>query len=188
VDAAPVGLRWVRFWDLATTEKQLSRPDDRDPDFTAGAKLGRDRDGRWFLGGMTRGKWAWMQAKKAIINTAHADGRRVPIGIEAVAGFKIAAAELQVADELVGHTVRAYGVAKDKVARANPWLAQAEAGNFYLLRGPWNAAFLDEIEEFPVGGHDDQVDGVSGGYEMIVEGLVAPLPEQKKLEGASQWD
>lgn len=188
VDVAPAGLRWVRFWDLAATEKQLSKPDDRDPDYTAGAKLARDRQGRWFLGGMVRGQWAWMRAKHAIFNTAHVDGRRVQIGVEAVAGFKTAAAELQAATELAGYTVRAYGVTKDKVARANPWLAQAQAGNFYLVRGPWNDAFLDEVEEFPVGGHDDQVDGVSGAQEMIVAGLAAPLPDQKELERGSQWD
>jgi len=188
IDAAPVGLRWYRFWDLATTEKQLSKPDRRDPDYTAGALLARDREGRWFLADITRGQWAWMAAKKAIKQTAQLDGRRVPLGVEAVSGFKAAAAELQADRELAGYIVRGYGVERDKVARANPWLAQAQAGNFYLVHGPWNRAFLDEVESFPVGEHDDQVDAVSGAVEMVVAGMTTPLPSQGKLRKRAEWD
>ncbi len=36
--------------------------------------------------------------------------------------------------------------------------AQAEGGAIKLLRGPWNRAFLDELEMFPFGTHDDMAD------------------------------
>ena len=39
--------------------------------------------------------------------------------------------------------------------------AQAEGGTVKLLRGAWNKEFLDEIELFPFGSHDDQVDAAS---------------------------
>ncbi len=188
INAAPVGLRWYRFWDLATTEKQLSRPENRDPDYTAGGKIARARDGRWFLDDVVAGQWGWLEAKKVIKQTAKRDGRRIPIGVEAVAGFKVAAAELQADRELAGYTVKGYNVVKDKVARANPWLAQAEAGNFYLIRGPWNKGFLDEVEQFPLGNHDDRVDMTSGGVEMVVGGISTALPDQRKLVKKQEWD
>jgi len=192
VDAAPAGLRWVRFWDLATTERQLSprsgRRDAHDPDYTAGALLARSADGRLWLRDVVRGQWAWMAAKSTIKQTALLDGRAVPIGVEAVAGFRTAVAELQADRDLAGYVVRGYGVERDKVARANPWLAQAEAGNFYLVRGGWNRAFLDEVESFPVGDHDDQVDAVSGALEMLVAGLASRLPDQAGLRKAGEWD
>jgi predicted phage terminase large subunit-like protein len=50
----------------------------------------------------------------------------------------------------------------NKEVRANPLASQAEAGNVKLVRGPWINAFLDEIELFPLGSHDDQVDAASG--------------------------
>ncbi len=35
---------------------------------------------------------------------------------------------------------------------------QAEHGNVRLVRGSWTEAFLIELEDFPEGNHDDQVD------------------------------
>jgi len=51
--------------------------------------------------------------------------------------------------------------------RANPVSSQAEAGNVKLVRGKWINDFLDEAELFPYGAHDDQVDAVSGAFEML---------------------
>jgi hypothetical protein len=43
-----------------------------------------------------------------------------------------------------------------------PLAAQAEGGVVkLLLRGPWNKDFLDEVELFPLGRHDDAVDAAS---------------------------
>ncbi|HUW15108.1 MAG TPA: terminase, partial [Anaerolineae bacterium] len=51
---------------------------------------------------------------------------------------------------------------------ANPWAAQAEAGNVKIVRGDWDIdAFLNECERFPEGAHDDQVDAVSGAISML---------------------
>ncbi len=55
-----------------------------------------------------------------------------------------------------------------KEVRANPVASQAEAGNIKLVRGPWNAIFLDETELFPAGSHDDQVDALSGALADMV--------------------
>jgi predicted phage terminase large subunit-like protein len=48
-----------------------------------------------------------------------------------------------------------------------PVAAQAEAGNIALAPGDWNEDFLAEIELFPIGFHDDQVDALSGAFEDI---------------------
>lgn len=55
------------------------------------------------------------------------------------------------------------------MTRAMPWLGQAQAGNVKLLEGSWNESFLDEVEEFPVGSHDDQVDAVSVAFQMLTK-------------------
>ena len=36
-----------------------------------------------------------------------------------------------------------------------------------LVRGAWNAAFLDEAEMFPLGDHDDQLDAAVGAWESL---------------------
>jgi hypothetical protein len=42
-----------------------------------------------------------------------------------------------------------------------PLAAQAEGGKIKLLRGAWNKDFLDELELFPFGRHDDAVDAAA---------------------------
>ena len=55
--------------------------------------------------------------------------------------------------------IHAVKVDTDKIARANAVSPTIEAGNVYLPENaPWVADFLDEIEHFPNGVHDDQVD------------------------------
>jgi predicted phage terminase large subunit-like protein len=36
-----------------------------------------------------------------------------------------------------------------------------------MVRGPWNQDFLHELEQFPKGAHDDQIDAVSVLWEMV---------------------
>jgi predicted phage terminase large subunit-like protein len=36
-----------------------------------------------------------------------------------------------------------------------------------MLRGDWNREYLDEMERFPHGAHDDQVDASSGAFNKL---------------------
>ena len=68
---------------------------------------------------------------------------------------------------LDGYDVRFGTATGDKETRAKPVSAQAEAGNVKLVRGLWNDEFLRVLENFPAGNHDDEVDALSGAYEML---------------------
>jgi predicted phage terminase large subunit-like protein len=68
---------------------------------------------------------------------------------------------------LAGFPVHAERVTGDEAVRAEPFAAQAEAGNVRLVRGPWNAAYVDELTAFPNGAFDDQVDGSSGAFNKL---------------------
>lgn len=58
-------------------------------------------------------------------------------------------------------------VTGDKITRAEPFAAQWQAGNVEVVRGPWNDAFFSELEAFPEGGHDDQVDAAADGFTAL---------------------
>ncbi len=45
-----------------------------------------------------------------------------------------------------------------------------------ICRGPWNTEFLDELAAFPSGGHDDQVDALSGANEHLAQNQVVSIP------------
>ena len=46
----------------------------------------------------------------------------------------------------------------------------AEAGNVKLVRGEWNEAFLQEVESFPNGRHDDLIDAASKALAKFTGG------------------
>lgn len=157
---APDGLRWVRFWDLATSTASAA-------DWTVGAKVGADRDGNLYIADIVRQRMEWPDTRRLIVATAKQDGPDVTVGVEKVA-FQLAAwQDLMREPELMGYTVKAVGVDKSKELRAQPWAARAEAGKVYLVRGSWIGEFLSELETFPHGRHDDQVDAVSGAVGLL---------------------
>lgn len=74
-----------------------------------------------------------------------------------------------------GRYVKTSPEAKDKVTRAKPVSAQAEHGNFVIVRHPgWESA-RSEMVEFPYGDHDDVVDAVSRAFAALV--MQPPKPE-----------
>lgn len=167
VGKAPDGIKWVRFWDLAASSKETA-------DYTAGALVGH-LDGTLYIAVMKRGQWEWPRARRTIEETALADGASVPLGVE-TAGFQLATfQELLDMPSLVGHTIRAARPDKDKVSRALPWQARAEAGKVALVDGPWVEEFLAEAAEFPEGRHDDQIDAVSGAVAMLRDLVLAEM-------------
>ena len=96
-----------------------------------------------------------------IKNTASQDGPSVRGSIPQDPGAGGKAWAQGIIGELIGYTYHASPETGDKVTRANPVAAQAEAGNVILVRGEWNKEFLDEIELFPFGKFKDQVDALS---------------------------
>jgi predicted phage terminase large subunit-like protein len=69
-----------------------------------------------------------------------------------------------------------------KAVRAMPVASQANAGNLSVLRGVWNRAFLEELQDFPGGAKDDQVDALSRAFGMLSE---ASVPARRVRVGFS---
>ncbi len=172
VDAAPTGRsRVVSRWDLAATEELLAetgRPRN-DPDWTVRVRMSRDADGRIFVEDVFRLRASPGEVERAIVATAEADGESVPVRIPQDPGAAGKFAAEHIIGRLDRFDVRAEPETGDKVQRAAPFSAQAEAGNVVLVRGRWNEEFVSELEAFPTKGvHDDQVDAASGAYAFLV--------------------
>lgn len=157
----------VRCWDLAATEAQPGS----DPDWTVGLKMTRAEGGLFFVEDVVRLRGSPHKVERAVLATAEADGKAVRIVLPQDPGQAGKAQGQSYLRLLAGYDVRLRRETGDKVTRAGPVSAQAEAGNVRLLRGPWNGAFLDELENFPPtgrGGHDDQVDALAGAFRELV--------------------
>jgi len=163
---------WVRFWDLASTEKERTK---RDPDWTVGGLVCvsvKDGCDVVWLRDVVAGQWEAPERDRKILATAIRDGPAVRIGVEAVGGHKDTATTMKRA--LMGKfKVEPVTVSKDKVQRAQPLEAIFEAGNIHVLRAPWNDRLYEDLAGFPDGAaHDDFADMLSGGYAMHRGGVL----------------
>lgn len=155
----------VRYWDRAATKETGSN----DPDWTVGLKLEKTDNGIFYITDIVRLRNSPLVVQTAIKNTASQDGFEVKIGIEQDPGQAgISEAEFLVR-QLSGYQVSTNRVQRDKVTRALPVSSQAEANNIKILEARWNEEFLREAENFPEGGHDDQIDSLSGAFNMLAE-------------------
>lgn len=168
ISTAPAGTKWVRHWDLAATAKSTAAR-------TAGVKLGRTPDGRFIVGHAIKTQSEGNAVRQIIKAQAELDGKDVEISLPQDPGQ---AGKVQARDfvaMLAGWVVRAEPETGDKVTRAEPFSAQCEAGNVYLLTGDWNADYIDELCLFPGGSFKDQVDASSGAFGRLLKPR-APAP------------
>jgi predicted phage terminase large subunit-like protein len=164
VEAAPIDSVSVRCWDLAGTAKT----EDNNPDWTAGVKMSRDSKGRFYIEHISRFQKSPHEVEKAIKNTATHDSEKTVIVIQEDPGQ---AGKFEVhyyIRELAGFSVYADKITKSKITLASPFSAQCEAGNVSVVRGAWNEDFFSELESFPEGSHDDQVDAASGAFKKLI--------------------
>ena len=164
VDRVPSGpANRVRFWDQAATAPKPGT----DPDWTAGCKM-CEVDGIFYVEDMQRARKSSLDVEKLTSQTAHIDGRECPIWIEQEPGSsgKAIISHYQ-RSVLKGFACRGNPATGSKELRAEPLSSAAEAGLIRLVAGDWVLPFLEEIEVFPMGKHDDQVDAASGAYEKI---------------------
>jgi predicted phage terminase large subunit-like protein len=164
-------LTWVRAWDLASSTRQLIKSS---PDYTVGALLAVDRIPTKIRGvtipvlyikDIVRGQWEATLRNKIILNTALADGDNVPVGIEAFGGYKDAFTEIR--DILMGmRNVSKVLLPGDKLAKSSALLPAFQAGNVIIKDGVYKKDLVKELEQFPNGAHDDQIDAICVGYGM----------------------
>jgi predicted phage terminase large subunit-like protein len=70
---------------------------------------------------------------------------------------------------LAGFTVKSLPIIGSKEQRADPFSTQVNAGNVYCKRAAWNKEYLEELQYFPFGTHDDQVDASAGAFKNVLE-------------------
>ena len=159
IDAVPVVARRVRYWDTAGTDGR--------GDYTVGVRMAMTSDRRFFVEDVRRGQWSPGRRNQEIKATADKDGQAVVQWLEREAGVGGADRTQDVVKLLAGHAIKTEPATGSKEFRAEPFAAQAEAGNVWIVKGEWNHDFLAELCEFPGGSHDDQVDAASGALNKL---------------------
>jgi predicted phage terminase large subunit-like protein len=174
VDAAPAGISWLRFWDLAATEKGIGSK-TKDPDFTASVKMGI-YENIVYIADATNEQIDPARTDTTIKNVSGQDGREVSIRFEQEGGASGKRDIYHITTMLAGYDVRGAPARVDKIVRAKPLAAQAYAGNVKLVRGPWNEMYLNHMHGQPDLPHDDLMDASSGAYDQLVFSQVGTEP------------
>ncbi len=165
MDAVPTQGPMVRYWDLAGTQPKGK---NHDPDYSVGALLCRMPDKRTAVVDIARDRKSVAARDAWVEDVCREDlmayRGRVSWWIETEAGIagEDRTAELVRRLQAIGMTVRTEHPTGNKVLRAEPMAAKAEAGNIVLCPGEWRDAFRTEAADFPNGKHDDQIDAAGG--------------------------
>jgi predicted phage terminase large subunit-like protein len=187
VDAVPAeaSVR-VRRWDLAASENS--------GDWTVGVRMtqvggatvnlsgaasaygnlqptqpkgGMTVGGRFYVEDVIRFREVGSRVRTAIRAAASQDGQGCHIVVPQDPGQAGKEQAASIIAENAGYVITADRESGSKTTRAEPFAAQCEAGNVYLVRAPWNEAFIDELCSFPQQGADDQVDAAAGAFNKL---------------------
>lgn len=150
--------RTVRYWDKAGTEGGGA--------WTAGVRMHLMRDNRFIVSDVVRGQWAALKREEIIKNTCKTDqaeyGGSVETWIEQEPGSGGKESAERTIANLRGFIIKADRVTGKKEVRAEPYAAQVQGGNVFLVAAAWNRPYIDEHEVFPNGKSKDQVDAAAG--------------------------
>jgi predicted phage terminase large subunit-like protein len=171
VDKAPNAARRVRAWDLAATRDMLEPMEKKrrkvdDPDYTAGVLMA-EHNGIFYVEHVERFRSDPPEVKQRMKNIGNQDGQHVTVRFPQDPGQAGKSQARDLASFFAGWPVSYKTVSGSKEHRATPFASQVQAGNVRIVKGKWNEAFLSELENFPEGLHDDQVDAASDAFDQL---------------------
>jgi predicted phage terminase large subunit-like protein len=157
--------RQIRAWDRASTKPHEG---NKDPDWTRGLKLAETTTGMYVVMDLVSLRDTPMMNNLTIRQTADSDGHVCSIGLEQDPGSAGANDIANMTKLLAGYHTVISKPSKNKELRATPVSSQCEAGNIFLLDGPYIQEMLNELEAFPTDGvHDDIVDALSTAFSLL---------------------
>lgn len=175
IGAAPAGIRWVRYWDLAATEEKYSQANTAQ---TAGVLMGGGPSVGFYIADAIA---EWVENPGPLIkNTGELDRMNYfpyEIGAPQDPGATGKIYKKSLALELAAFNVRFLkeGAIGSKAQRCEPVASQAEAGNLYIVANPnaplpkWAETTIERLCEFPGGALKDIPDSISGAYATLLK-------------------
>lgn len=168
IEAMPNDIvKQCRGWDLAATKPTTTNPD---PDSTSGVKLAIRKNGDIIVVDRKNKKITSDEVKNLVKNTAISDGVDCKIRIPQDPGQAGKDQAKSYTKLLSGYNITTAPVSGDKQVRSRSLSAQWHAGNVYILKGDWNDSYLSEMNSFPVGPHDDDVDSSNEAFLELMHG------------------
>lgn len=144
--------------------------------YTAMVLMHELTDGRFVIENITRGQWSALEREDNIKRLAALDTKlysNYSVGVEQEPGSGGKESAETSVRNLAGFNVfvdKVSGTGSSKELRAEPFAAQVQGGNVWLVAGRWIPDFWDECETWPDSKYLDQVDGCSGAFNHLTLG------------------
>jgi predicted phage terminase large subunit-like protein len=152
----------IRAWDLASTARG---------DYTDGMKLAHCYDQTYnsiyVILDNQRIRGAPEEVRHLVKTVAEHDGFGVKIAMPQDPGQAGVDQIVSYTQMLAGYPLISERMSGNKETRAYAAAATANIGRIGMLRADWNAALREELAAFPSGQHDDQVDALSLGFNLM---------------------
>lgn len=162
VESVPAGAgETVSGWDLAGSKRKTSP-------YSVRVRI-TEVQGNYYIEHVDRRRTDPTELDQMIYDVAVDDGLRVVQSIPQDPGQAGKSQVWAFAQRLAGFDFRFSPETGDKQFRARPFAAQWGAGRVFLVRGPWNAAYIEELRNFPAGTYKDQVDATSRAFAELVK-------------------
>ena len=162
----------VRYWDKAGTAGAGA--------YTTGVKQAKLSNGKCLILDVKRGQWSTEERERIIKETAEADGPDVIVLIEQEPGSGGKESAENTVRNLAGFHCERDLPKGDKIYRADPMSVQVNNGNVLLMQAEWNADYIKEFRDFPLGKYKDQVDASAAGYNYLTKRRQARVIGRKK--------
>ena len=153
--------RWVRAWDLSSGEINS--------DWSVGLLMCRARgDGKCYIKDIRRFRKSPYGNEQMVAACALGDGVNTAVVMEQEPGSSGETVIQHFSrDILYNYGFEGIRPTGPKEIRAQPFLAACEAGNVRMLEADWNNALRQEVNAFPDGEFDDQVDSAAMAYNKL---------------------
>lgn len=161
VPDAPARGETVRGWDLAGSDRTKSP-------YTTGIRMKRVGD-EYFVTDVVRKRTTPAKMHDLIVATAKLDGKSVTQDIPQDPGQAGKDQRRILIGKLAGYKARSTVETGAKEVRAEPYSAQWESKNVYVVEAPWNNDYVEELELFPNSDYSDQVDGSSRAFARLAK-------------------
>lgn len=167
LDKVPLDVvSWARAWDLAATAED----EGGEPAYTSGVLMGKRKDGSYVIADVINQRLSANDVRQLIKHTAEKDQAQyhmVHIRLPKDPGQAGKDQAQNYIKFLSGFPVKAVAETGSKEARAEVVAAQWQAGNVDIVYGPWNDAYFDQLESFPMSRFKDMVDATSAAFREL---------------------
>ncbi len=177
------------FWDFAATERQMNKPD---PDYTAGVLMVEAKtemgDKVWYVVNVRAFQEGPAETDRLFYTHTHDCAQwmrklNIPFCVrwEQEPGSAGKREQRRMVAAMAGMDAKGILSRGDKIMRGKPFVAQAEAGNVFMVQGPWNEEWLRHMHNFPSGAHDDIWDATAGAFNDLND--YKPMRKAKSHQG-----